>query len=49
MMKKHFFLLSVLLSWYGLSVSLQARQYDVAAYLYPAYVADDPRLRRFVG
>ena len=45
MMKKHFFLLSVLLSWYGLSVSLQARQYDVAAYLYPAYVADDPRLR----
>ena len=47
MMKKHFFLLSVLLSWYGLSVSLQARQYDVAAYLYPAYVADDPRLRPF--
>ena len=46
-MKKHFFLLSVLLSWYGLSVSLQARQYDVAAYLYPAYVADDPRLRPF--
>ena len=47
MMKKHFFLLSVLLSWYGLSVSLQSRQYDVAAYLYPAYVADDPRLRPF--
>lgn len=47
MMKKHFFLLSVLLSWYGLSDSLQARQYDVAAYLYPAYVADDPRLRPF--
>ena len=48
MMKKQLLLFSVLLSLCGRSTSLTAaKQYDVAAYLYPAYVADDPRLRPF--
>ena len=30
-----------------LGFAQQKRTYDVAAYLYPAYAADDPRLRPF--
>ena len=47
-MKKQILLCSVLISLWGRTASpLAAKQYDVAAYLYPAYVADDPRLRPF--
>ncbi len=48
MMKKQFLLLFALLVLSGRSVFLQAaKQYDVAAYLYPAYAYNDPRLRPF--
>ena len=44
-MKHSIIILTVLAT---MSVSLKAQQsYDVAAYLYPAYAADDPRLRPF--
>ena len=51
-MKTSFRVLVVLLClfiWSGRSfLSAQSRKhYDVAAYLYPAYAADDPRLRPF--
>lgn len=48
MMKKYLLLASALLVLWGRSVpTLAAKKYDVAAYLYPAYVSDDPRLRPF--
>ena len=31
-----------------MAVTVAAKNYDVAAYLYPAYAADDPRLRPFL-
>ena len=51
-MRALFRLIAILLFlfvWSGrMLLSAQSRQhYDVAAYLYPAYVADDPRLRPF--
>ena len=42
-MKKVLFAFLLLLG----TLSLQAQQYDVAAYLYPAYASGDPRLRPF--
>ena len=44
-MKRLYIILTVLAT---MSLGLKAQQkYDVAAYLYPAYAADDPRLRPF--
>lgn len=44
-MKRLYIILTVLAT---ISLGLKAQQkYDVAAYLYPAYAADDPRLRPF--
>ena len=44
-MKRLYIILTVLAT---VSLGLKAQQkYDVAAYLYPAYAADDPRLRPF--
>lgn len=48
MMKKQFLLLFALLLLSGRSIALQAaKHYDVAAFLYPAYAYNDPRLRPF--
>ena len=48
MMKKQLILLCALSLLLGRSINAAAaRKYDVAAYLYPAYAADDPRLRPF--
>ncbi|MCF0197005.1 MAG: glycoside hydrolase family 99-like domain-containing protein [Bacteroidaceae bacterium] len=47
-MKKHLRpLLTLLLVCCGVSLLAQKSKYDVAAFLYPAYAADDPRLRPF--
>ncbi len=39
--------LFLLLMFSGMFSTIQAKKYDVAAFLYPAYVSDDPRLRPF--
>ena len=39
-------LLSILCS-FTLFAQKEKKQYDVAAFLYPAYASDDPRLRPF--
>ncbi len=47
-MKKYLNLILLLLLICGRSQQVLSKQkYDVAAYLYPAYVSDDPRLRPF--
>ena len=48
MIKKQFLLLFALFLLGGRSIALQAaKHYDVAAFLYPAYAYNDPRLRPF--
>lgn len=44
---KRFLLLTGLFLIYSAAMYGQNRKYDVAAFLYPAYAADDPRLRPF--
>lgn len=45
-MRKIFILTVFTLICIGLQAQKQ-KKYDVAAFLYPAYAADDPRLRPF--
>ena len=37
----------MLLFCFSFGLNAQKRSYDIAAFVYPAYAADDPRLRPF--